>query len=149
MDEVFKVVLHDNPLTDWPMMSASDVSKMVISKLAEYESRWQGFPPDLIKGDCKAYKCLLNVVNYQLKKMRQQQDPKDADEAIPVPRLQINEQSSEVDHSLMGSQSSTLNHFGKPASVQKESKHIKQVKFIDLEPKYNNEESSVYEIQSQ
>ena len=81
--------------------------------------------------------------------MRQQQDLQDNDDSVLVPRLQVNEQSSEVDHSLRGSLASPLNHFNKPPSEQKEPRHTKQVTFSDLEPRAGHEESYVSEHQSQ
>ena len=103
MDAVFVQLVQDSPNTDRPMMSTSAVSKMVVAKLADYDGRWRNFPQEQMKSDCKAFKCLFNVVNYRLKNLRQQQDPQDGDEAVPVPRLQANEESSEIDHSLRGS----------------------------------------------
>ena len=61
--------------TDWAMCMTSDVAKMVAAKLAEYEAKWRGFPQEQMKNECKAWKCLFNVVNYRLKQWRQQLDP--------------------------------------------------------------------------
>ena len=42
----------------------------VAAKLGETDPRWYEFPRDMMNNECKAWKSLLNVVDYQQQKLR-------------------------------------------------------------------------------
>ena len=142
-------MVQDGPHTDWAMMPTADVARKVVTKLAEYESRWRGFPPELMNNGCRTWKCLFNVVNYRLRQMRLPAGSQDVDEGGPASKMQLDEECSELEDPTMSMSNSHPDDSSRPVSMQEGPRHPRRVQFTDREPRPSNDDPWMMDPPSQ